>query len=120
MKEEIVMPAWQIASENTEIKIFNFFPSLLSTIYLAFILLYQVAWAYINVFNLKDMFFSVVVNFVHAGYFIESVAGFLIFFILFVIITPIAEGGLVSIIDRLHHTNEKNTEGIGNRKTIGF
>ncbi len=99
MKEEIVIPAWEVASKNTEIKIFNFFPSLLSTLYLSFILLYQVSWTYIYVFNLKDKFFSVVVDFVHTGYFTEVIIGFLLFFLGYIFVTPISQGGIIALID---------------------
>lgn len=99
MKEDIVIPAWEVASKNAEIKIFNFFPSFLSTFYLSLILLYQVSWTYINVFNLKDQFFSMVINFVHADYFWEVLVGLGIFFIAYILITPISEGGIIALID---------------------
>jgi hypothetical protein len=116
MKEEIVLPAWQIASENSEIKVFNFFPSLLSTLYLACILLYQVAWSYIYVFNLNDQFFSLVVDFVHADYFVECIVTLVVFFLFFIIVTPIAEGGLISIIDRI----DKRDSEQANINTVWF
>ena len=99
MKEDIVIPAWEVASKSSGIKIFNFLPSLLATIYLSLILLYQVAWSYINIFNLKDEFFSIIIDFVHTEYFVQVVVGFVIFFLLYVLISPIAEGGVVSLID---------------------
>lgn len=99
MKEDIVIPAWEVASQSSGIKIFNFIPSLLATIYLSLILLYQVAWTYINIFNLKDEFFSVIINFVHTSYFGEVVVGFIVFFLLYIVVSPIAEGGVVSLID---------------------
>lgn len=105
MKEEIVIPAWEIASNTTEIKIFNFLPSLLSTVYLSLILLYQVAWSYINIFHLKDRFFSLVITFVHADYFMEVLIGLFAFFIAYLLITPISEGGIIAIIDSVDHKN---------------
>lgn len=99
MKEDIVIPAWEVASQSSGIKIFNFIPSLLATMYLSLILLYQVAWTYINIFNLKDEFFSIIINFVHTSYFGEVVVGFIIFFFLYILVSPIAEGGVVSLID---------------------
>lgn len=101
MKEDIVIPAWEVASSNTTMKIFNFFPSLLSTVYLSLILLYQVAWTYINVFGLKDQFFVLVIDFVHTGYFLEIMLFVLGFFLLFILVTPLAEGGLIALIDRV-------------------
>ncbi len=99
MREEIVIPAWEVASKNTEIKIFNFFPSLLSTVYLSLILLYQVSWTYINVFSLNDQFFTIVINFVHQSYFTEVIVGFVVFFLAYILITPISQGGIIALID---------------------
>ena len=98
MQENIVAPAWKIASESVTIKKFNFFPSLLSTIYLSFIVLYQVSWAYVYLFHLKDQFFSLVIQFVHTSYFIETVVTVAVLFLLYLLVTPIAEGGLVGLI----------------------
>lgn len=114
MKDDIVIPAWEVASSNVAIKIFNFFPSLLSSIYLSLILLYQVAWSYINVFGLKDQFFGWVVNFVHNGYFFEVATAAVVFFLLFIFVTPLAEGGLIALIDRTdRHGNSESTMGYG-------
>jgi hypothetical protein len=114
MKEDIVIPAWEVASKHAEIKIFNFFPSFLSTFYLSLILLYQVSWSYINVFNLKDQFFSMVINFVHADYFGEVLVGLGIFFIGYILITPISEGGIIALIDAESRGSK------GDSKSINF
>lgn len=98
MREEIVMPAWKLASESVTIKKFNFLPSLLATAYLSFIILYQVAWSYVYLFKLKDEFFSHVINFAHSSYFVETLIVIGAFFIFYLIITPIAEGGLIHLI----------------------
>lgn len=72
MRDEIVMPAWKLASESVTIKKFNFIPSLLATAYLSFIVLYQVAWSYVYIFQLKDRFFSLVIEFTHTSFFLET------------------------------------------------
>ncbi len=100
MRDALVIPAWEVASSNTAIKVFNFLPSLLSTIYLSLILLYQVAWSSISLFGGKDIFFKMVVDFVHASYFFEVAIVAVVFLFLYLLITPIAEGGLVALIDR--------------------
>ncbi|MDQ1343677.1 MAG: hypothetical protein QG650_397 [Patescibacteria group bacterium] len=92
------MPAWKLASESVTIKKFNFIPSLLATAYLSFIVLYQVAWSYVYVFHLKDQFFSLVIDFAHTSYFMETVVTIGFFFVLYLVITPIAEGGLIHLI----------------------
>lgn len=98
MREEIVVPAWKLASESATIKKFNFVPSLLATAYLSFIVLYQVAWSYVYIFKLKDRFFSYVIEFAHSSYFIETLVVIGVFFILYLLVTPIAEGGLIYLI----------------------
>lgn len=98
MRDNIVFPAWRVASESSTIKKFNFFPSLLATLYLSFIVLYQVAWSYVYIFQLKDEFFSLVIDFVHATYFVETVVTVIVFFLLYLFTTPIAEAGLVSMV----------------------
>lgn len=92
MKEDIVIPAWEIASKNSEIKFFNFFPSFIATFYLAIIILYQLAWSYIKIFNLKDRFFNFVVEFVHTDYFWEIITLCSICFFVYILIIPIAQG----------------------------
>lgn len=114
MREDIVIPAWEVASKNAEMKIFNFLPSLLSTVYLSIILLYQVSWTYINIFNLKDQFFSMVINFVHADYFWEVMLGFVGFFLGYILITPISEGGIIALI------NAENKDHEDRKKTIQY
>lgn len=91
MQENIVVPAWKIASESVTIKKFNFLPSLLATIYLSLIVLYQVAWSYVYLFRLKDQFFSLVIDFAHASYFLETLIVVAVFFLLYLVVTPIAE-----------------------------
>lgn len=100
MREEIVAPAWKLASESVTIKKFNFVPSLLATTYLSFIVLYQVAWSYVYLFKMKDQFFSLVIEFAHASYFTETLVTIGVFFLLYLIATPIAEGGLLYLISR--------------------
>jgi len=57
MKANIVIPSFDLAHHANVIKKFNFIPSLLSTIYLSVIVLYQVAYSYIIIFQKKDEFF---------------------------------------------------------------
>lgn len=80
------------------IKKFNFFPSLLSTIYLGCIILYQIAFSYVYIFQLKDQFFGLVIQWVHTSYFFQVIGALAIGVILYIFVTPIAEGGLISLI----------------------
>lgn len=110
------MPAWKLASESVTIKKFNIVPSLLATTYLSLIVLYQVAWSYVNVFQLKDQFFSLVIEFTHTSFFMETLVTIGVFLALYLIVTPIAEGGLIHLI------SHKDSGGPWNRpygKAIG-
>lgn len=104
LKEEIILPAWNLVTHESLIKKFNFFPSLLSTIYLGLIILYQIAFTYVYIFQLKDQFFAVVVDFVHTSYFLEVIIALGCAVLLYILITPIAEIGLISLIEK--KTNE--------------
>ena len=55
-------------------------------------------------------------NFVHADYFIEILFGFLVFFIAYILIIPIAEGGVIALIDTV---NKKNQTGKAIARTEG-
>ncbi len=105
LKEEIILPAWELVTHESLIKKFNFFPSLLSTVYLGLIILYQIAFTYVYIFQLKDQFFALVVDFVHKSYFMEALIGLGCAVILYLLITPIAEIGLISLIEK--KTNDK-------------
>jgi hypothetical protein len=92
LKELIVGPAWELVMNTSFLKKFNFFPSLLSTIYLGCIILYQLAFSYVYIFKMKDQFFGLIIQWVHASYFLEFVFALVIGIILYIFITPIAEG----------------------------
>ncbi len=98
LKEAIVGPAWELVMNTSFLKKFNFFPSLLSTIYLGCIILYQIAFSYVYIFKLKDQFFAIIIQWVHASYFWEFIWALVIGIILYIFITPVAEGGLISLI----------------------
>jgi len=106
--KSVIEPAWEIARKADKIKKFNFFPALLSTIYLTIIIIYQTAFTYIEVFDKKDVFFRLVLNFFHKDYFIESVITVIILFVMYLLLTPIAEWALISYIRAYDNKNINN------------
>jgi len=122
VKEFIILPAWNLINHETLIKKFNFFPSLLSTIYLGCIVLYQLAFVYVYIFQLKDEFFGFIINWTHSAYFWETIVTLGIAFILYFLITPIAESGLISLISKkVRDTNDTSGFGYGiSRGIINF
>lgn len=110
LRENIILPAWELVNHESLIKKFNFFPSLLSTIYLGCIVLYQLAFSYVYIFHLNDQFFALVIQFVHQSYFSELLIGLLVGLILYFSITPIAESGLIALIGKKSE-NKDDTSG---------
>ncbi|EKE29483.1 MAG: hypothetical protein ACD_2C00164G0004 [uncultured bacterium (gcode 4)] len=106
MKTNIVIPSWELVNHANVIKKFNFIPSLLSTIYLSVIVLYQVAYSYIMIFQKKDEFFSLVINFIHQSYFIEVVIWAIIWLLLYLLLQPIAEAWIIFMIDAFSKNDE--------------
>ncbi len=99
MKSNIVIPSWELVNHATSIKKFNFFPSFLSTIYLSVIVLYQVAFSYIYIFQKKDEFFWLVIEFFHKDYFIEVVICVVVWLIAYLLLKPISEAWIVCMVD---------------------
>lgn len=99
MKNNIILPSYELAHNASVIKKFNFLPSLLSTIYLSVIVLYQVSYTYIIVFQKKDEFFAWVINFFHSSYVLEVIIWIIIWFLLYLLIQPIAEAWIIVLIE---------------------
>ncbi|MBP8016495.1 hypothetical protein KAZ01_00660 [Candidatus Gracilibacteria bacterium] len=102
MQGNIVIPSWELVNKADLIKKFNFFPSILSTIFLSLIVLYQTAYSYIIIFQKKDQFFSLVIDIVHKSYFIEILICFIIGFLVYILIIPIAKSGVYYLIDAFY------------------
>ncbi len=57
MKEAIVLHAWEMITKFPSLKKLNFIPSFIGMLWLFLILLYQITFTYVSVFNKKDAFF---------------------------------------------------------------
>ena len=55
----------------------------------------------------------------HTDYFVEVLIAFLVFFLLYILIIPIAEGGLIALIDKVDTTNHSGEVAIRNQ-TVGY
>lgn len=107
MRQEIVEPSWNLINRANSIKKFNFIPSLISTLYLSVIVLYQISYTYVILFKKKDEFFSLVVNFFHKSYFIEVIIWVAIWLILYLLLQPIAEGWVICMIEWYRWNDEQ-------------
>lgn len=99
MRENIIIPAWELVSSAESVKKFNFFPSLIATVELGCLILYQFAWGYIYLFG-PQAILSLIVQFVHSDYLWQSVIGGIAGFVLYMFLVPFAEGGVISLIDK--------------------
>lgn len=99
MEKNIIIPSWELVNNSSIIKKFNFLPSLISTLYLSAIVLYQVAYSYIIIFQKKDEFFSLVIDFTHTSYFLEVILWAILWLLLYILISPIAEAWVICLID---------------------
>lgn len=104
MKNNIVLPSWELVTQASTIKKFNFFPSFISTLYLTWVVFYQVAYTYIVVFNKKDEFFSLIVE--NKTYFWEIIAFIISWLILYLLLKPIAEAWCITLIDNFTKKEE--------------
>ena len=98
MKEHIALQAWEIVTRFTSLKKLNFIPSLIGMIWLFVVLIYQITFTYVVVFKQKDRFFQILSDFMHKEYFTEVLVSLGIIFLLYIVIAPIAEGGIVEMI----------------------
>ena len=105
MKESIVLSAWELITRYHSLKKLNFFPSFVGMLWLFCILIYQITYTYVIVFQKKDELFSALADFVHNSYFTEVVISLLGIFILYMLLEPIANGGIIHMIDTYRKSN---------------
>ena len=108
MKESIVLNAWEMITKFPSLKKLNFFPSLIGMLWLFLVIMYQLTFTYVVIFKKKDAFFSALAKFAHETYFVEVLVAFAILFLLYLIISPLAEGGIVEMIHSYRKTEGKN------------
>jgi hypothetical protein len=112
MKERVVLPAWELITEFHSLKKLNFIPSFFGMLWLFLILIYQITFTYVFVFHKKDEFLGTLASFAHKEYFNEVLIGLAGIFLLYMILEPIALGGIIQMIDsyrkhgkeKAHHT----------------
>ncbi len=99
MKESIIIPAWETVTQFHSLKKLNFIPSLVGMLWLFMILIYQITFTYVTVFEKKDEVLWVIAKFVHTDYFVETLIILGAIFLLYIILEPIATGGIIQMID---------------------
>lgn len=105
MKESIALSAWELITRFHSLKKLNFFPSLLGILWLFCILLYQLTFTYVYIFQKKDEALEALANFAHTEYFSEVLIGLGCLFLLYMVLEPIATGGIIQMIDSYKKSN---------------
>jgi len=105
MKESIALHAWELVIRFHSLKKLNFFPSFLGMLWLFCILLYQITFTYIYVFGKKDEALEAFARFAHTDYFWEVMLGLGALFLIYMVLEPIANGGIIQMIDSYRKTN---------------
>jgi hypothetical protein len=109
MKESIVLSAWEMVTEFHSLKKLNFIPSFIGMLWLFVILFYQFTFTYIHIFNKKDEALEILSNFIHTQYFGETLGILAGIFILYLLLEPIATGGIIEMMHSYkQHHGEKN------------
>lgn len=109
MKESIVLSAWEMVTEFHSLKKLNFIPSLMGMLWLFVILFYQLTFTYIYLFDKKDEAIEALTKFLHNDYFVESISLLITIFILYMLLEPIATGGIIEMMHSYkQHKWEKN------------
>ena len=98
MKENIVISAWEMVTQFHSLKKLNFIPSFMGMLWLFVIIFYQLTFAYIYIFDKKDVALDALANFLHNDYFTESIALLATIFILYMLLEPIATGGMIEMM----------------------
>jgi len=75
-KKEIILKAWNIINEDVKIKKIYFLPGIISILFLSLLLVYQVIYTYVELFNKKEEALIVILNFFHSSYFFETIIAF--------------------------------------------
>jgi hypothetical protein len=109
MKEHIALRAWEMITEFSSLKKLNFFPSLVSMTWLFLVIIYQISYTYIIIFQQKDKFLQFVSDFIHKDYLFEVLLGFAILFLLTIFVVPLAEGAIVEMIHSYRKSDGKKS-----------
>lgn len=107
LRERIVIPSWQMILHFSSIKKFNFFPSLIATVWLFIVIIYQITFAYVYTFNKSDEFWWAIASFSKSSYFFEWAIIIGVIFLFYYFLIPIAEGAILEMIHSYRSTEGK-------------
>lgn len=99
MKQDIIIPSWELVNKASLIKKFFLFPSIVLTGYLSVIIAYQIWYTYIYLFWLNQEFFSWLISIIQQKSGTIMIFVWIILILTYVFIIPIAEWWLITLID---------------------
>ncbi len=98
-----------MVTEFHSLKKLNFIPSFMGMLWLFVIVFYQLTFTYIYIFDKKDEALEAASKFIHTDYFGESVVFLGTIFVLYMILEPIASGGMIEMMHSYRaHKWERN------------
>lgn len=114
IKEKVIVPAWDIIKNDSKIKKFYILPWLLSIIFLTVLLVYQSIYTYVIVLGKKEEALVIILKFFHTSYLFEIIVSAVIFLIIYVLLIPIFEWGLIRYIHcKANDKNMSTSEAFG-------
>lgn len=99
LKDNIILPAWNIIKDNTSLKKYYLFPGLMSILFLTFLLVYQSIYTYVEIYWKKEEALVLILNFFHNDYIFEIIIWAVLFLLIYFITLPIFEWWLIHYID---------------------
>ncbi len=111
-RKDIVHKAWTLIQEDFKIKKLYFLPWLISIIFLTILLVYQSVYTYVVLLHKKEAALVVMLELFHSKYLIEILIAFWIFLILYFLLTPIFEWGLIYYLDKKNTWKEVSSSEV--------
>jgi len=105
-KNKILLEAWNLIKDDISLKKMYFIPGLLSIVFLTILLIYQSIYTYVVIFHQKDKALEIILNFFHSNYAIEIIIIFVIFILIYLLLSPIFEAALIKYISKKSKNEE--------------
>jgi hypothetical protein len=102
-QNSIILSSLQLIKTDSKVKKFYFLPGFLSIIFLSVLLVYQAVYTYVVILWKKEQALEVLLEFFHSTYASETLIISIVFILIYTVIMPIFEGGLIRYIDRVEH-----------------
>lgn len=109
LKEKIIIPSREMIKDDSNAKKFYVIPGILSIIFLSWILVYQTIYTYVKIFwNNSDQVLKIVLRFLETNLWKEVLIIWILFLIIYFVLTPIFEAWLIKYIDVKYKNPEDN------------